>query len=168
MNDKPKPDLTDPFEIAQLVRRFYARIRKDDLLGPIFDGVAKVDWSAHLPKLTAFWSGVLLGLPGFQGAPMRKHALIHMQHPLEPAHFQRWVALFMDTVDAGWSGPRADYAKQVAASVARGHAMRLTGELLEFDGSAPGIETPNVRTERLLAKYGPEGIPVRGGSVTSV
>ena len=79
MNDKPKPDLTDPFEIAQLVRRFYARIRKDDLLGPIFDGVAKVDWSAHLPKLTAFWSGVLLGLPGFQGAPMRQHALIHMQ-----------------------------------------------------------------------------------------
>src|SRR5690606_40718107 len=53
-------DLDDRVEIAEMVRRFYADVAQDDLLGPMFNDVAQVDWSAHLPKLTAFWCRALL------------------------------------------------------------------------------------------------------------
>jgi hemoglobin len=56
-------DLDDRGEITELVRRFYARVAEDDLLGPVFEDVARVDWSTHLPKLTELWCRVLLGPP---------------------------------------------------------------------------------------------------------
>ena len=160
----PEPhrgDLDDPFEIARLVRRFYGRVRGDDLLGPVFDDVARVDWSEHLPKLTAFWCGILLGIPGFDGAPGRAHAMVHAQHPLRPEHFYRWVELFVDTIDQSWQGPRAEYAKEVAASVGRTHGRRLTGERITFPGTTPGLQMPNARAQREL------GQQADGGSVQS-
>ena len=45
----PTGDLDTPEEIAELVRRFYADVTQDDLLGPMFNEVARVDWSEHLP-----------------------------------------------------------------------------------------------------------------------
>ena len=91
-------DLVSPFEIASLVRRFYSRVSSDDLLGPVFNDVAQVDWSEHLPKLTAFWSRVLLDIPGFNGAPMQAHHRIHAQHEFTSEHFHRWLDLFFDTL----------------------------------------------------------------------
>ena len=74
----PIRDLDTPEEIAEMVRRFYADVAQDDLLGPMFNDVAKVSWSDHLPKLTDFWCRVPLGLPGYAGNPFRAvHALVH-------------------------------------------------------------------------------------------
>jgi hypothetical protein len=54
MRDIPRPDptrdLDTPEEIAEMVRRFYSDVAQDDLLGPIFNDVARVDWSEHLPE----------------------------------------------------------------------------------------------------------------------
>ena len=50
----PERDLDSPEEITEMVRRFYADVAQDELLGPLFNDVARVDWSEHLPKLTAF------------------------------------------------------------------------------------------------------------------
>jgi hemoglobin len=60
----PTRDLDTPEEITEMVRRFYADVAQDDLLGPMFNDVARVDWSEHLPKLTDFWCRALLDLPG--------------------------------------------------------------------------------------------------------
>src|SRR3546814_2135590 len=80
VRDTPRPtptrDLDDESEIAEMVRRFYADVAQDDLLGPMFNDVAQVDWSEHLPKLTAFWSRALLGRSGYAGNPFRAHALV--------------------------------------------------------------------------------------------
>ncbi|MEJ7721805.1 MAG: group III truncated hemoglobin [Ilumatobacteraceae bacterium] len=73
----PTGDLDTATEIAEMVRRFYADVTRDDLLGPMFNEVARVDWSAHLPKLTAFWCRALLDQPGYQGNPFRAHMLVH-------------------------------------------------------------------------------------------
>src|SRR3546814_1960304 len=85
VRDTPRPtptrDLDDESEIAEMVRRFYADVAQDDLLGPMFNDVAQVDWSEHLPKLTAFWSRALLGRSGYAGNPFRAHALVHAQEP---------------------------------------------------------------------------------------
>ncbi len=46
-------------EVSLLVRTFYGKVRKDDLLGPIFNGIIK-DWEEHLELLTDFWETQLL------------------------------------------------------------------------------------------------------------
>jgi hemoglobin len=141
------PDLDRPEEIAEMVRRFYAAVAQDDLLGPVFEDVALVDWGEHLPKLTAFWSRALLGLPGYSGNPFRAHARIHAQQPFRPAHFERWLSLFHETVRLGWTGPRADRAHQLADDVARIHRDQLLGRAghPELTVSASTVRAPRVR-----------------------
>ena len=124
---KPDRDLDDPEEIAEMVRRFYADVAQDELLGPLFDDVARVDWSEHLPKLTAFWCRALLGIPGYVGNPFQAHAHIHHQQPFTAAHFERWLSLFHETVELGWVGPHADRAAELADNVARVHSQQLIG-----------------------------------------
>lgn len=133
----PTRDLDAPEEIAEMVRRFYADVAQDDLLGPLFNDVAQVDWSEHLPKLTAFWCRALLGLPGYQGNPFRAHALIHQQSGFTPAHFERWLALFHDTLELGWTGPNADRASELARNVARVHSQQLIG--VAVDGESEPV-----------------------------
>lgn len=81
--------------IGVCVREFYAKARKDDLLGPVFN--AKVDdWDVHMRVITNFWSNALLGTGGYKGSPF----VLHMNLPIELEHFTRWLALFEDTAKA--------------------------------------------------------------------
>jgi len=127
MSAPPDHDLDSADEIAEMVRRFYQDVAQDDLLGPMFNDVAQVDWSEHLPKLTAFWCRALLGLEGYSGNPFRAHADVHARSAFTYAHFERWLSLFTDTVELGWVGPNADRALALANNVARVHANQLVG-----------------------------------------
>ncbi len=131
----PSRDLDEPGEVAELVVRFYADVAQDDLLGPMFNDVADVDWSEHIPKLAAFWCRALFGMAGYSGNPFRAHELIHAQRAFTIDHFVRWLELFEETVDLGWTGPNADKAKTIANNVARVHGKQLLGE--SSDGSDP-------------------------------
>lgn len=132
-------DLDSPEEIAELVRRFYQDVAQDDLLGPMFNDVAQVDWADHLPRLTAFWSRVLLGIPGFSGNAMVAHVEVDEKEPFRLEHFERWLDLFHEHVDFGWAGPRAEAAKEFARRVGFAHSSRLVGT--GFDHGAPRAET---------------------------
>lgn len=121
----PTGDLATPSDVAEMVRRFYQDVAQDDLLGPVFNDVAQVDWGEHLVKLTAFWCRALLDLPGYGGNPFRAHVQIHSREPFTAAHFERWLTLFRDTVELGWAGPNADRALELAHNVARVHAAHL-------------------------------------------
>jgi len=79
-------------EIDTQVETFYARVREDPTIGPIFNAEVE-DWPAHLALLKSFWASVLLGAGTFRGNPLEKHMML----PLEPAHFQVWLALFRET-----------------------------------------------------------------------
>ena len=120
-----RPDLDTPARIGEMVRRFYGNVDTDDLLGPVFNDVARVDWDSHLPKLTAFWTRALLGIDGYQGNPYARHAAVHHTSPLTPAHFERWLALFEANLDSGWSGPNTERARTLVHNVARVHATQL-------------------------------------------
>jgi hemoglobin len=130
-------DLDDPSEIAELVRRFYADVAQDDVLGPMFHDVAKVDWSEHLPKLTAFWCRALLSMPGYEGNPYRQHQLVHARRAFTAAHFARWLELFHETLDLGWIGPKVEQAKALAHKVATVHAHQLIGDPVALSPSRP-------------------------------
>ena len=71
-----------------------------------------MDWSEHLPKLTAFWCRALLDLPGYDGNPFRAHSLVHAQRAFTPEHFERWLTLFHETIELGWIGPNARRARR--------------------------------------------------------
>lgn len=126
-------DLDDPVEIAEMVRRFYADVAQDDLLGPIFHDVARVDWSEHLPKLTAFWCRLLLSMPGYEGNPYRRHQLVHARRPFTAADVERWLELFHETLDLGWAGPKVEQAKAFARKVAMVHSRALLGEAVAWE-----------------------------------
>ena len=81
-------------EIATLVDRFYAKVRRDDDLGPVFNGAID-DWPHHLKKLQAFWSSVMLGTGRYKGSPMAQH--VKHKDAIDPAMFERWLALWRET-----------------------------------------------------------------------
>lgn len=82
----------DEAMIEALVRRFYTKVRDDEVLGPVF--AAKIqDWEPHLQKMFAFWSSVSLMSGRYHGQPMVKHLPL----PVDARHFDRWLALFAET-----------------------------------------------------------------------
>jgi hemoglobin len=104
-------DLSTRIDIELLVNSFYERVRKDDLLSPLF---SHVDWPAHLPVMYNFWSSMLLGDQSYQGNPFQKH----MPLAIGAAHFDQWLALFTKTVDENFAGEKADEVKSRAKSIA--------------------------------------------------
>jgi hemoglobin len=107
--------------IERLVRGFYAKVREDEMLGPIFEARIK-DWGPHLAQMCAFWSSVALMSGLYHGAPMPKHLPL----PVDAAHFDRWLALFEATTKEVCP-PQAqahfmERAKRIAASLELGVA----------------------------------------------
>lgn len=82
--------------IRDLVHAFYAKVRSDPALGPIFNRVIGDGWDAHLAKLCAFWSSVLLMSGRYKGAPMQAHVRLA---EIRPTHFARWLHLFRETAE---------------------------------------------------------------------
>jgi hemoglobin len=114
-------DIETEADVRVLVNEFYAAIREDALLNPIFTEVAQVDWQHHLPKMYAFWNGLIFGKPGYVGQPFAAHVKL----PVERDHFVRWLELFQATVDRHFEGAGAKRAKDAAASIAHTFAMRM-------------------------------------------
>ena len=80
--------------IEELVRGFYAKVRKDAVLAPIFEARIS-DWEPHLKQMCAFWSSVALMSGRYHGTPMVKH----MRLPIDAGHFDRWLELFEATAN---------------------------------------------------------------------
>lgn len=80
--------------IQKLVHAFYAKVRVDPELGPIFNRVIGEDWGPHLAKMCDFWSSVMLMSGRYKGNPMVAHMRIKT---IRPEHFGRWLALFHAT-----------------------------------------------------------------------
>lgn len=116
-----RPDITTEADVRLLVDTFYAKVNRDALLDPVFNGFAHVDWPQHLPKMYGFWSDLLLGTSRYQGRPFPKHVPL----PIDATHFQRWVALFHATVNELFAGPTAEEAKLRGQAIAQVFQARL-------------------------------------------
>ena len=81
---------------------FYARVRQDALIGPVFNG-AIGDWPEHLDKLQAFWSSVMLTSGRYKGRPLPAH--ISHGATITPATFERWLELWRETTERGAARP---------------------------------------------------------------
>ncbi|MBB6612965.1 group III truncated hemoglobin [Pontibacter sp. Tf4] len=116
-----KRDIENEEDIKLLVDTFYDHVNKDELLGPVFNDFAKIDWDHHLPLMYRFWSTVLFGSMSYKGQPFPKH----MRLPINREHFGRWIELFLKTVDELFEGMMAEEIKQKATSIAQVFQMRL-------------------------------------------
>jgi len=110
--------------LQHLVETFYARVRADPLIGPLFND-AVADWPAHLDKLQAFWSSVMLTTGRYKGRPMPAH--IRHADRIERAGFERWLTLWRETTDDLFEPASAaalqDRAARIAESLQLGIAF---------------------------------------------
>jgi hemoglobin len=137
----------DDLVIRELVHAFYARVRDDEMLGPIFN-TAIVNWEEHLAKLCDFWSSVTLMSGRYKGTPMTAHAALP---DLTGEHFDRWLELFRATARERCLPDAAslfiDRAERIAQSLELGVALHR-GQFLQIGGRlsacplAPGPNLP--------------------------
>jgi len=127
-------DIENIDDIKVLVDAFYAKVNEDDLLSPIFNHIAKVNWEAHLPRMYQFWASLLIDTNEYRGQPFDKHAE-HSNH-IHAIHFDRWILLFNQTIDELFEGEKAKLAKTRAQSIGAIFQYKL-----DFIRNNPVIET---------------------------
>jgi hemoglobin len=111
--------------IRRIVVTFYARIRRDQRLAPIFDEAIR-DWPAHLERMCDFWSSVILITGAYKGGVVEAHAGLAV---LESRHFERWLELF--------NGTAAEFGSAAQASLFRARALRIARRIEARGATSP-------------------------------
>jgi hemoglobin len=125
--DSERHDIEDRADVERLVRAFYGRALTDPIIGFLFVDIAHLDLEEHVPVISSFWETILLGAQSYSGGAFAVHASLNRQVPLRSGHFERWLALWSQTVDELFVGERAELAKSHAQRVARAFHRRLQG-----------------------------------------
>ncbi len=113
-------------DINLLVVSFYNAVRKNELLGPIFNSHLAADqWPAHLEKLTDFWVTALLGDVCFKGSPSKAHLKVdkNLKHTMSQLHFEKWLEIWFTTIDSLYVGDLAQRAKDASRRMATGQYL---------------------------------------------
>ena len=116
---KTKPE-EEP--LSSLIPAFYARVRADVLLGPVFDG-AITDWDHHLERLVDFWSSVMCASGRYKGNPMAAH--IRHKDAITPEMFERWLELWCEVTSELLPAAAAAAMQAKAANIAESLKLGL-------------------------------------------
>jgi truncated hemoglobin YjbI len=120
------PDSITELAIVQLVDAFYARVREDKVLSPVFESRLAGKWDEHMPRMYAFWTKILLGRGDFQSNVFGKHMALS---GIEREHFVRWITLFKTTAIEVFGIDDARMAIQVAERIAASLQLGYFGEV---------------------------------------
>lgn len=101
--------------IAVVVDRFYEQVRRDAVLGPVFNAVV-TDWDQHKRLLASFWASVALGARTYRGNQLAKHRPL----PIDGAHFARWLELWHETTHRVLNEQAAAVMSAYAERIAQG------------------------------------------------
>ena len=102
--------------IAVLVRDFYADVRADAELGPVFNAVIGDSWDAHLERMSEFWCTVVLRTRSFRGNVFEKHMALG---GITPTHFARWMALWRAHTERLFEREAAQDFQTIAGGIGR-------------------------------------------------
>lgn len=108
-----KTDIATREDVKLMVDTFYDKVNADDVLSPIFNDFAKVDWEKHMPRMYEFWSTILLSNGDYKGSPFDKHIPL----PIDKSHFDRWISIFLGNIDEHFEGPMTEDAKLRAQTI---------------------------------------------------
>jgi hemoglobin len=115
-------DIRNESDIKLLVDSFYSKVKADDLLGPIFLERLGDHWDNHLETMYKFWGMALFAENGYSGHPLSKHLTL----PIREIHFNRWLHLFLTTLNEHFEGPVAGEAMKKAGLIARTFLARIS------------------------------------------
>jgi hemoglobin len=120
--------------ISTFVDEFYARVRLNDVLGPVFLNAIGQDWTEHLENIKRFWSSVALNTGVYSGKPVPKHQALN---GVQREFFDIWLGLFRDTLkDVGAGIDAIDYMMERAERIAASLKLAMFG-ILGLPGSKP-------------------------------
>ncbi len=108
-----KSDIKTHDDVVRMVDTFYHKVNKDELLSPIFNEIANVNWDHHLPKMYRFWQTLIFGETLYKGNPFAAHIPL----PIGEDHFHRWLHLFDETLSELFAGTVADRTLERARSI---------------------------------------------------
>lgn len=113
-------------DIRFLIDTFYGKVRKDEMLGPIFNFIVE-DWPEHLERLTDFWESSLLLSGSYKGNPAQVHRQVDksVNNSISMEHFGRWLHLWFATIDEHFSGKNAEIAKNRARNMSAHLFLRI-------------------------------------------
>ena len=109
-----KEDIKSREDIFLLVSTFYAKVRKDETLGPFFNTIE--DWDEHLDRLTTFWESSLFLQTKYYGDPLKAHVKADNanHNKISELHFGIWLNLWFETITELFVGETAENAKRRA------------------------------------------------------
>lgn len=122
MNSVKTMPACDEADLKRLIPAFYARVRMDDQIGPLFNSAVD-DWPRHLERLVAFWSSVMLSSGRYKGNPIAAH--LKHRSSIEPAMFDRWLALWTEVTNDMLSRTAAEAMQAKARTIAESLKLSL-------------------------------------------
>jgi truncated hemoglobin YjbI/tellurite resistance-related uncharacterized protein len=148
---------TSPFTdaaLSALVDHFYAKVRRDPMIGPLFNAAVD-DWPDHLERLTRFWSAVMRGSGRYKGNPVAAHA--RHAASIEPAMFDRWLALWKETTEEELPAEAAAAMQAKSARIAE--SLQLAMKFQRGEPTVAGPARPASRPYRSTPVFDETSLP---------
>jgi hemoglobin len=102
--------------LGAVVKAFYARVRQDPLLGPVFaQAIPDETWPEHLAIIRDFWSSVMLKTGRYQRNPFSAHLRVE---DIRPELFERWLHLWRGTCHDHLASEPAEALYEKAVAIA--------------------------------------------------
>ncbi len=113
--------------VEKLVRAFYPKVLKDEVLSPFFiaklgNDIENPAWKAHLKLIIEFWKMVALGFDEYDRNPLQPH--LNMQGISREA-FSSWLKLFHETADELFDETASRYLKDKSSEIADNFMRKL-------------------------------------------
>ena len=118
-------DIETTADLIFLMETFYSKALADEQIGHFFTKVAPLNMQTHITLIVSFWESVLFDKAGYKGNVMEVHQHLHQLSPFIPAHFDRWVQIFKETVNALFAGVNTEKILQRAESIATVMKIKL-------------------------------------------
>ena len=120
--------------ITTLVHDFYADVRADPVLGPVFEQALHERWEPHLQRMVDFWSTIALGDKRYSGNVFAKHMALS---GITPEHFAAWVRLWGQHTERLFAPDVAHELQSVAHGIARNLYLGYFGTRPVFSTDPP-------------------------------
>lgn len=121
-NDAAKVGISEA-DIRRLVPAFYANVRRDPILGPVFDGIIGDNWPAHIDTVCSFWLSATRLDRRYDG---RNFTPAHVRHPAIRADLlAQWLTIFRTTAWELCTPAQADALVGIAERMAGSLAISL-------------------------------------------
>ena len=130
----------DEAYISLLVERFYARVRADATLGPIFEREIGDAWDPHLARMKRFWASVALNAGTHAGGPANFTA-----RAMASGSNSLGYQLYLDSGRSSvWGDGTGSSATSSGTGTGSTQTIPIYGRIPSLSGIVPGTYTDTV------------------------